>query len=354
MLGLHAERLADIALTAARGRLRSTRPARACARRSRSRCATSGSATPTRSLGARRRELPHRGRGVGGDRRPVGLRQDDAAEAARRAAEADEGAILVDGEPLVAARRRGLARDDRRRDAGRQPVRRLDRRQHRLLRRRARPRARSRQCARAAAVHDDIVAMPMGYGTLIGDMGTVLSGGQKQRVLLARALYRAPRAAAARRGDEPSRRRARTPGQPVDSTAPTDARDHRAPARDDCVGHTRDRTGRRPHPPGHACRAPSNGRAGAECARLNQGVGAFRRVQTRAMNDDTAWPTGHRAHAAGRVGDRAAHRSASARQRCMRSQLGSSDSGVGAYRPSAPSVTSEAVHSHPHRSKEMR
>jgi ATP-binding cassette subfamily B protein RaxB len=47
-------------------------------------------------------------------------------------------------------------------------------------------------CARAAAVHDDIAAMPMGYGTLIGDMGTVLSGGQKQRVLLARALYRAP------------------------------------------------------------------------------------------------------------------------------------------------------------------
>ncbi len=47
-------------------------------------------------------------------------------------------------------------------------------------------------CARLAAVHDDIRAMPMGYGTLIGDMGTVLSGGQKQRVLLARALYRAP------------------------------------------------------------------------------------------------------------------------------------------------------------------
>ena len=28
--------------------------------------------------------------------------------------------------------------------------------------------------ARAAAVHDDIAAMPMGYGTLIGDMGTAL------------------------------------------------------------------------------------------------------------------------------------------------------------------------------------
>src|SRR3954466_1376365 len=47
-------------------------------------------------------------------------------------------------------------------------------------------------CSRLAAVHDDVVAMPMGYGTLIGDMGTVLSGGQKQRVLIARALYRQP------------------------------------------------------------------------------------------------------------------------------------------------------------------
>lgn len=47
-------------------------------------------------------------------------------------------------------------------------------------------------CARQAAIHDDIAAMPMGYGTLIGDMGTVLSGGQKQRVLIARAIYRRP------------------------------------------------------------------------------------------------------------------------------------------------------------------
>jgi ATP-binding cassette, subfamily B, bacterial CvaB/MchF/RaxB len=47
-------------------------------------------------------------------------------------------------------------------------------------------------CARMACVHDDIMAMPMRYATLIGDMGTVLSGGQKQRVLIARALYRQP------------------------------------------------------------------------------------------------------------------------------------------------------------------
>lgn len=49
------------------------------------------------------------------------------------------------------------------------------------------------EAARLAAVHDEISSMPMGYHSLIGDMGTSLSGGQKQRVLLARALYRRPR-----------------------------------------------------------------------------------------------------------------------------------------------------------------
>jgi ATP-binding cassette subfamily B protein RaxB len=51
---------------------------------------------------------------------------------------------------------------------------------------------RIRECARMAAIDDDICSMPMGYHTLIGDMGTVLSGGQKQRVLIARALYHDP------------------------------------------------------------------------------------------------------------------------------------------------------------------
>ncbi|MCB1740214.1 MAG: peptidase domain-containing ABC transporter [Gammaproteobacteria bacterium] len=47
-------------------------------------------------------------------------------------------------------------------------------------------------CCMLAAIHDDIVAMPMRYNTLIGDMGTVLSSGQQQRILLARALYKQP------------------------------------------------------------------------------------------------------------------------------------------------------------------
>lgn len=49
------------------------------------------------------------------------------------------------------------------------------------------------ECARIAGIHDDIMAMPMSYNSLIGDMGSSLSSGQKQRVLLARALYRRPK-----------------------------------------------------------------------------------------------------------------------------------------------------------------
>ncbi|WP_407071005.1 peptidase domain-containing ABC transporter [Xanthomonas albilineans] len=46
--------------------------------------------------------------------------------------------------------------------------------------------------ARLAGIHEDIMAMPMGYHSLVGDMGSSLSGGQQQRLFLARALYRHP------------------------------------------------------------------------------------------------------------------------------------------------------------------
>ncbi|WP_256260715.1 MULTISPECIES: peptidase domain-containing ABC transporter [Burkholderia] len=52
--------------------------------------------------------------------------------------------------------------------------------------------ARIEEAARLAQIHDDIAAMPMGYQSLVGDMGSSLSGGQCQRVLLARAFYRKP------------------------------------------------------------------------------------------------------------------------------------------------------------------
>jgi ATP-binding cassette subfamily B protein RaxB len=52
---------------------------------------------------------------------------------------------------------------------------------------------RVRAAAALADIAADVEAMPMGYETPVGDMGSTLSGGQKQRVLLARALYRNPR-----------------------------------------------------------------------------------------------------------------------------------------------------------------
>jgi ATP-binding cassette, subfamily B, bacterial CvaB/MchF/RaxB len=48
------------------------------------------------------------------------------------------------------------------------------------------------ECAARAAILEDIRRTPMGFETLVGDMGSTLSVGQKQRVILARALYRRP------------------------------------------------------------------------------------------------------------------------------------------------------------------
>ena len=56
-----------------------------------------------------------------------------------------------------------------------------------------RDQARIEECAHMAAIHDEIVSMPMAYNTFVGYMGSALSGGQAQRILLARSLYRYPK-----------------------------------------------------------------------------------------------------------------------------------------------------------------
>lgn len=50
-----------------------------------------------------------------------------------------------------------------------------------------------KECCRYACIDEEIESMPMGYNTIVSEMGMNLSGGQRQRILLARALVRMPK-----------------------------------------------------------------------------------------------------------------------------------------------------------------
>ena len=49
------------------------------------------------------------------------------------------------------------------------------------------------RAGRMARIDQFIQSLPMGYNSLIGDMGSIMSSGQGQRILLARAFYKKPR-----------------------------------------------------------------------------------------------------------------------------------------------------------------
>lgn len=49
------------------------------------------------------------------------------------------------------------------------------------------------QAAKQAEIHEDILRMPDGYNTIVGERGVMLSGGQKQRVSIARIFLKNPR-----------------------------------------------------------------------------------------------------------------------------------------------------------------
>ena len=48
------------------------------------------------------------------------------------------------------------------------------------------------EAAKKAEIYDDILAMPQGFDTYVGERGTLLSGGQKQRVAIARIFLKNP------------------------------------------------------------------------------------------------------------------------------------------------------------------
>ena len=48
------------------------------------------------------------------------------------------------------------------------------------------------ESSKAAGIHEQILAMPNDYDTIVGERGLRLSGGEKQRVAIARTILKSP------------------------------------------------------------------------------------------------------------------------------------------------------------------
>jgi subfamily B ATP-binding cassette protein MsbA len=120
---------------------------------------------------------------------PTGAGKSTLADLACRFYDPQEGAVTIDGLDLRRVRLRSLL--DQIAIVPQEPFLFNDTiRANILYGRLGAGREEVEAAARAAAIHDEIAAMPEGYDTRVGERGTRLSGGQRQRVSIARALLR--------------------------------------------------------------------------------------------------------------------------------------------------------------------
>ena len=91
------------------------------------------------------------------------------------------------------------------------------------------------EASKQAHLHEDVVKMPEGYDTFVGEAGGALSGGQKQRLAIARCAHGHPQAHRPGRADQRSRRTYREahPPDPFRAQRARHRCDHLAPHRDD-------------------------------------------------------------------------------------------------------------------------